>query len=113
MREAPAERETDGNELSAETWLPWPQGSLRATETSGPSWYHENFPLDKELPSSCGKPLAPALCGRIGDMGHATQVAIFLFLNGVDKEDGFHDSPFLRMIQAALLVSALLENKNS
>lgn len=113
MREAPAERETDGNELSAGTWLPWPQGCLSDTETSGPPWYHKYFPLVKELPSSCGKPLAPAPCGRVGDMGHATQVGTFLFLNGVGKEDGFRDSPFLRMIQAALLVSALLGNKHS
>lgn len=75
---ARAERETDGNELSAETLLPFTRGSLRDTEMLGPSWYHRDFCLVKELSPSCDNPLVLALHGETGDMGHAAQVGIFL-----------------------------------
>lgn len=78
MRVARAERETDGNELSAETLLPFTRRSLRDTETLGPYWYHRDFRLVKELSPSCGKPLVLALHGETGDMGHAAQAGIFL-----------------------------------
>lgn len=78
MRVARAERETDGNELSAETRLPSPWCSLRETVTPGPSWYRRDFPLVKEPPPSRVNPLALVLCGGMGDMGHAVQVGLFL-----------------------------------
>lgn len=34
----------------------------------------------------------------------------FWFQNEMGREDGFHDSSFLRMIHAVLLASALLRN---
>lgn len=76
MRAAQAERETDGNELSAETLLSSLRGSLRDTETPGPSWYHRDFALLKEPPPNCGNPLA--LCSGTGVVGHVMQVGIFL-----------------------------------
>jgi len=84
---ARAEREADGKELSDEILLPVPRGSLRATETSGPSWCHRDFPLVKEPAPHRGNPLALALRGGTGDVGLAAQVGI-LFVSEWGWEGG-------------------------